>query len=73
MREVYDVRVPEAQRGSGLGSALMASICAEADTSGVHLMLIADTPELADWYRRLGFEEIQHEPAIVMTRKARNG
>ena len=73
IREVSSVTVPEDQQGKGLGSALMADICADADRSGVILMLIADTAKLADWYARFGFDTIQNEPSILMCRTNRNG
>lgn len=73
IREVSGVSVPEDQQGKGLGSALMADICADADRSGVILMLIADTAKLAEFYGRFGFDAIQTDPAILMCRTNRNG
>lgn len=71
--EVSSVHVPEDQRRMGHASALMHSICVEADQAGKLLLVHCkgyDSPgmtdrELEDWYGKFGFQVIQAEPRLM--------
>lgn len=68
-REITELFVPEEFRGKGEASELLKEVCSEADDKDLMLILIADTPRLALFYGRFGFEAIQSEPSILMVRK----
>jgi len=79
--EVTHVVTPVADRRKGHASALLKSVCAEADAAGKLLLLFPkpfDVPELtgeqlASWYGRFGFSAIQVEPVVMMVRQAVGG
>lgn len=60
--EVNRISVLPTHRGRGLGSKMLREIVADADLEGVELVLdilpsgALNGDELADWYRRYGFE-----------------
>lgn len=75
-REVHKLEVPlPDNRRQGFGTELMHLTCAEADKSGVTLILeceaygphpCLETQPLADWYcRRFGFMPIQAKPLLL--------
>lgn len=66
LREITALSTPDADQRKGYGTALMHSICQEADQSSIVLMLMPDTEELAFWYERFGFKPIQFDPVIMM-------
>lgn len=78
MRELSALTVDQAQRGTGCATALLKSVCADADKAGVLLLVVVepfgDAPlsveQLRDWYARHGFKVIQEAPAVVMARAA---
>ena len=71
--EVSSLVCDAAARGKGHATALMRRLMAIADDHGQALLVVvepfSDSPmddaDLADWYARLGFTEIQHEPCIM--------
>ena len=72
-RELCDLRVPQEQQWRGHASALLREVCKEADAAGVMLVLFVDpfdtglpADNLAAWYGRHGFAEIQAEPVKMM-------
>src|ERR1035437_6238961 len=66
VREITEFFVPESQRGKGEGSALLHEVCDEADSKGVHLILIADSARLAAYYLWFGFVMIPRDDDDVM-------
>lgn len=67
VREVTALHTPESQRNQGHASRLMQKTCAEADARQIVLVLTADTPALADWYARFGFDVLPGS-ALFMAR-----
>ena len=75
-RELCDLSTPADAQGHGHASALLREVCEEADAAGVMLVLFMapfDTglsaEDLAAWYGRHGFAEIQAEPVKMMARQ----
>lgn len=72
LREITHMQ--SAVPGQGHASALLDSICAEADADGitlvVHVAPFGDCRmtalELGRWYARKGFKAIQPEPLVMM-------
>lgn len=67
-RELYRLQTLEQDRSKGHASALLAKVCAEADAKGVTLILRAETDSLIPWYEKHGFDLIQEEPVLLMSR-----
>ena len=75
-RELCDLSTPQEHQGRGHASALLRDVCREADEAGVMLVLFVDpfgaglsAGDLAAWYGRHGFAEIQAEPVRMMARQ----
>ena len=74
VRELSGLVVDSAQRGHGYARKLMQQVMTEADQSGVALMVIVEpfddapmeTEALSEWYERMGFVEIQHQPKVMV-------
>lgn len=69
VREITEFFVPENQRGNGEGSALLREVCDEADSKGIHLILIADGARLAAYYSLFGFAILPGDEIKLMCRK----
>jgi GNAT superfamily N-acetyltransferase len=67
---VCDVFVDEAERGAGIGKALMAAIIADPRLSDCRLVL--STRTAAGLYARYGFQPLAH-PELMMERPRRPG
>ena len=74
-RELCNVHVPAEARQRGEASALLREVCEEADAAGMMLVLFVApfdsgprADDLAAWYGRHGFAEIQAEPVRMMAR-----
>lgn len=65
MREVYRLETQSEQRGHGHATALLENVGREADANGMLLVLIAETAELEQFYKRRGFETLQENPTIM--------
>lgn len=58
---IFEIAVPDRLRGQGIGTRLLAAICAQADRDGVTLTLLplpdnpSDDARLRAWYARHGF------------------
>ena len=75
-RELCDLRTQAGAQGQGHASALLREVCEEADAAGVMLVLFVDpfgtglsADDLAAWYERNGFAEIQAQPVKMMARQ----
>ena len=74
LREITDIYVAPESRRQGRATRLLASVCSEADGSGMTLLLAAvgseeaSTDDLCGWYRRHGFAYLQLEPVVLMAR-----
>ncbi len=68
-REITELFVPETHRGKGEATALLESICEQADQDQILLILMADTEKLESFYKRFDFVTIQRENAILMARQ----
>lgn len=74
VRELVNVRTEAGERGKGHASRLLRSVVDEARASGVALLVTVkpygkskmDMSALKLWYGRLGFEEIQAEPCVMV-------
>lgn len=74
--EILSVRSDNPRKGHA--TALMHMVCTEADRAGKLLMLKVgafddggmNNEQLAKWYGRFGFVEVQKEPAVLMARQA---
>ena len=71
--EILSIRSENPRKGHA--TALMHIVCAEADHAGKILMLKVGAfddgmsdEQLAKWYSRFGFVEVQKEPAMLMAR-----
>ena len=72
--EVSSIRTEPEYRGRGDATMLMFKTCTDADAAGKFLLLHvepdADSPlgrdELADFYRRFGFNPIQDDPLLMV-------
>lgn len=53
--DVQSVFVVAEHRGLGIGAALVASLCEEADARGVARVTVSSTPRATGLYRRAGF------------------
>lgn len=63
---IQDVTVSAALRGHGIGSGLVQYLLAELSKLHVDWVGLIATPGKADFYRRLGFEEMkEHTPMIL--------
>ena len=79
VREVSGVLVDQASRKHGAATELMRKTMLEADLNGLALLVVVapfdDEPmsetALRHWYGRMGFNEIQKSPC-VMVRPAKN-
>jgi len=69
LREITEFFVPENQRGNGEGSALLDSVCEQADDAGIFLLIKPDTARLAGFYARHGFQTLQDGENTFMVRK----
>lgn len=75
-RELCDLSTPADAQGQGYASSLLREVCKEADAAGVVLVLFVDpfdtglsANDLAAWYGRHGFAEIQADPVKMMARQ----
>jgi ribosomal protein S18 acetylase RimI-like enzyme len=75
---IMDITLLPEFRRRGIGAALLGSVMAEADASGLPLSLNVETNNPArDWYRRLGFKEspwdgvyiLMERPALASSEK----
>lgn len=73
VREILSVRSTNPRKGHA--TALMYSVCAEADKWWITLLVQVrrfddgmDDDKLRGWYGRFGFVEIQAEPVVLMVR-----
>lgn len=72
VKEVSNVHVEAEQRRQGHASRLLQEVCSDADMAGI-VLLLSPSPEdegmtidnLASWYARFGFVEIQAEPMLM--------
>lgn len=80
IREVRSVETPIQHQRQGLATMLLRNVCAEADRAGMVLVLwpapwganeSMNTEQLAEWYKKFGFEAIQSNP-VLMARAAPN-
>ncbi|MCU0949532.1 MAG: GNAT family N-acetyltransferase [Burkholderiaceae bacterium] len=79
LRRITDVYTEPNQRRQGHARWLMCSVCAEADASGIVLLLEAvpfddgalDAAGLERFYEGLGFCVAQREPVLMMARGPR--
>jgi GNAT superfamily N-acetyltransferase len=79
LREISSLVVDQASRGHGAASALMKAVIEQADINGVALLVhvepFGDCPvneySLRQWYQRLGFDEIQVMPCIMVRKPQR--
>lgn len=75
VRELASLEVPASEQRKGLATALVHNVCAEADESGIVLLLwpkpwgesqAMTEQQLVDWYSRtFGFQQIQPEPLLM--------
>ena len=72
-REIVAVKAGNARKGHA--TALMHTVCAEADREWITLIVNVkqfdegmDDEKLKRWYSRFGFIEIQQEPCVLMVR-----
>lgn len=72
-REIIDVNATARRRGHA--TALMWTVCAEADLAWLTLIvqpLVFDDgmaqDKLEKWYKKFGFDEIQKTPVVLMAR-----
>jgi ribosomal protein S18 acetylase RimI-like enzyme len=68
LREITAFHVPEEFRGKGEGTALLMEVCNRADQERMHLLLMADTPRLKEFYQRFGFNPISLNDDILLVR-----
>lgn len=68
VRELFRLQTREQDRLQGHADALLVNVCAEADEKSVSLVLSPDTETLIPWYEKHGFELIQEEPVLLMSR-----
>ena len=54
---LYNIGVPPARRGTGVGTAMTAALMAEAAAGGARTAVLTSTPAGLRCYRALGFEE----------------
>ena len=79
LREISSLLVDQASRGKGCATALMREVMAQADQGGVCLLVHVepfddapvDAKRLRDWYEKLGFQEIQVMPCVMVRKPAR--
>jgi GNAT superfamily N-acetyltransferase len=74
MREVVAIAATNQRKGHA--TALLHEVCREADIAGIVLLLRPepfadgmDAEQLAKWYGRFGFVQIQAEPVVLMARQ----
>jgi GNAT superfamily N-acetyltransferase len=74
-RWVRDVFTDPARRRQGDATALMRSLCAQADALGIALVLeprpddeTVEARALERWYRSLGFVTLQRDPVLLLAR-----
>lgn len=73
IRELVKLETPVKHRGKGYASALLKSICDEADTQCIVLMLHVQpfgdydhsSSQLEDFYAKFGFMVIQADPRLM--------
>jgi GNAT superfamily N-acetyltransferase len=65
---LVDIAILRAYRGGGLGSAVLAELCREADSHGrpIRLRALATKPGLARWYGRFGFTQAEASGAHLV-------
>lgn len=74
---VWGVKVVEGERGSGLGSALLANLIAQADREGRWMSLQCEPDRSGEWivsfYERFGFAVLREcaPGVLIMTRGVR--
>ena len=72
--EVCRLVTPEPSRGKGQGSALLSSVCREADRHGKSLVLMVDNGDLdkkTQFYEKFGFNVLQDNgESRILTRAA---
>lgn len=72
VREIHDIRTPEAEKGKGKASALLKGLCLEADKFGISLLLLVselNRSKLCTLYAKFGFIITQDDSkACVMIR-----
>lgn len=74
VRELSSLSVDATARGQGFARALLDKVILDADQQGLALLVIVepfddspiDAAKLADWYSRMGFERVQHEPLVMV-------
>lgn len=64
VREISGVVSYSPRRGEASG--LMHQVCAEADRSGLSLMLMPDSEALQRFYNRFGFDVVQVSPCLML-------
>lgn len=77
VRELTHFNTPHEDQRKGYASALLREVVLEADAAYITLLLTVraylngmNSEQLAAWYRKFGFEEIQAEP-LIMARRPR--
>lgn len=74
IRELACLHTPAAEQGKGHATTLVRKVCKEADASNIVLMIwpkpygddqAMNTEQLAQWYERFGFQQIQPEPPLM--------
>ena len=73
IREISSLQTPAESRRNGDATQLLHSICEEADTQRIVLLLHAepfgdsalDADQLESWYAKFGFMVIQAEPKLM--------
>jgi ribosomal protein S18 acetylase RimI-like enzyme len=68
VRELFRLQTREQDRSQGHAGALLSKVCAEADEQSVTLVLRPDSESLIPWYEKHGFDLIQEEPVLLMSR-----
>lgn len=72
VREIHDIRTPEAEKGKGKTKKLLNGLCLEADKGGISLLLLVsedNRPALVSLYTKFGFIITQNDDkACVMIR-----
>lgn len=73
-REITKVHTPAEMQGQGCATQLLQSVCEEADSDGITLVLwprpYGDDIALSQsmlilWYQRFGFQVIQPDPVLM--------
>ena len=65
VRLVHDLYTTPGKTGQGEGTKLLKSVCEEADSLGITLILMPDNDKLEAWYNKHGFTRTQDNPVIM--------